>query len=95
MDMCEMVSRGENVPRFNCRIGGLAADLPDGLLPVVAKFAATFPSAGRTMTLFSPKTGIWKERTIGCGHHVQGRGPGWCWSVPMARGSGINWTCAG
>ena len=55
MDMCEMVSGARMFPLY-FRIGGLAADLPEGFLPVAKKFAETFVKTGRTTTLCSPRT---------------------------------------
>ena len=90
MDLCEMVSGARMFPLY-FRIGGLAADLPEGLLPIAKKFADTFPSRWRDYDNLLTKNEIWKERTIGVGVMTQDDVLDWGWSGPMARGSGVDW----
>ena len=90
MDMCEMVSGARMFPLY-MRIGGLAADLPEGFLPVAKKFAETFPSRWKDYDTLLTQNRIWKERTIGVGTMSKDEVLDWGWSGPMARGSGIDW----
>ena len=90
MDMCEMVSGARMFPLY-CRIGGLAADLPEGFLPVAKKFVETFPSRWKDSDTLLTQNRIWPERTIGVGAMSKDEGLDWGWSGPMARGSGVDW----
>ncbi len=90
MDMCEMVSGARMFPLY-CRIGGLAADLPDGFLPIALKFAETFPSRWKDYDTILTQNRIWKDRTIGVGAMSKDEVLDWGWSGPMARGSGVDW----
>ncbi len=90
MDMCEMVSGARMFPLY-FRIGGLAADLPDGFLPIAKKFAETFPERWKDYDTLLTQNRIWKERTIGVGVMSKDEVLDYGWSGPMARGSGIDW----
>ncbi len=75
MDMCEMVSGARMFPLY-MRIGGLAADLPEGFLPVVGEVCQ-----GISDTLEGLRHPAHPERHLETAHgrrrhHVQGRGPG-------------------
>ena len=90
MDLCEMVSGARMFPLY-FRIGGLAADLPEGFMPVAREFAKTFPTNWKDYDTLLTQNIIWKQRTIGVGTMTADEALDWGWSGPMARGSGIDW----
>lgn len=90
MDLCEMVSGARMFPLY-CRIGGLAADLPEGFIPAAWEFVKTFPEKHQDYHNLLTKNQIWIERTKGVGAMTPDEVLDWGWSGPMARGSGVNW----
>ncbi len=90
MDLCEMVSGGRMFPLY-FRIGGLAADLPEGFLGKAWEFVKEFPEKWKDYDNLLTKNIIWKERTIGVGTLTAEEALNWSWSGPMARGSGVDW----
>ncbi len=90
MDLCEMVSGARMFPLY-FRIGGLAADLPDGFMEAAWDFVKTFPERWRDYDNLLTHNEIWKERTVGVGAMSAEEALDWGWSGPMARGSGIDW----
>jgi NADH-quinone oxidoreductase subunit D len=90
MDLCEMVSGGRMFPLY-CRIGGLAADLPEGFLAKAWEFVKEFPEKWKDYDTLLTKNEIWKQRTIGVGVMPAEEAIDWGWSGPMARGSGVDW----
>jgi NADH-quinone oxidoreductase subunit D len=90
MDLCEMVSGARMFPLY-FRIGGLAADLPEGFMEAAWDFVKTFPSRWRDYDTLLTENEIWKERTIGVGILSAEEAIDWGWSGPMARGSGVDW----
>lgn len=90
MDLCEMVSGARMFPLY-FRIGGLAADLPEGFIPAAWDFVKTFPEKHQDYHALLTKNRIWIERTKGVGVMTPEEVLDWGWSGPMARGSGINW----
>jgi len=90
MDLCEMVSGARMFPLY-CRIGGLAADLPEGFIPAAWEFVKSFPEKHQDYHALLTKNEIWIERTQGVGVMTPDEVLDWGWSGPMARGSGVNW----
>jgi NADH-quinone oxidoreductase subunit D len=90
MDMCEMVSGARMFPLY-FRIGGLAADLPEGFIPAVRDFVKTFPQRWKDYDTLLTQNEIWKERTKDVGVMTAEEALDWGWSGPMARGSGVDW----
>jgi NADH-quinone oxidoreductase subunit D len=90
MDLCEMVAGARMFPLY-FRIGGLAADLPEGFVPAAWDFVKTFPQRWQDYDNLLTQNQIWKERTVGVGVMSPEEALDWGWSGPMARGSGIDW----
>ena len=90
MDLCEMVSGARMFPLY-CRIGGLAADLPDGFVAKAIEFVREFPEKWKDYDTLLTKNEIWKQRTVGVGVMTADEALDWGWSGPMARGSGVDW----
>ncbi len=90
MDLCEMVSGGRLFPLY-FRIGGLAADLPEGFIPAAWEFVKTFDEKWKDYDTLLTKNEIWIERTKGVGVMTAEEALDWGWSGPMARGSGVDW----
>jgi NADH-quinone oxidoreductase subunit D len=90
MDLCEMASGARMFPLY-FRIGGLAADLPEGFLPAAWEFAKTFDKNWQDYDTLLTENIIWKERTVGVGTLSAAEALNWGWSGPMARGSGVDW----
>jgi NADH-quinone oxidoreductase subunit D len=90
MDLCEMASGARMFPLY-FRIGGLAADLPQGFMPAAADFVKTFDKLWQDYDALLTENIIWKERTVGVGTMSPDDALNWGWSGPMARGSGVDW----
>jgi NADH-quinone oxidoreductase subunit D len=90
MDLCELVSGARMFPLY-FRIGGLAADLPQGFFPKAWEFVKTFPKLSQDYHNLLTKNEIWLERTVGVGVMTPEEVLDWGWSGPMARGSGVDW----
>ena len=90
MDLCEMASGARMFPLY-FRIGGLAADLPEGFIPAVWDFVKSFPGLWHDYDNLLTHNEIWKERTVGVGVMTPEEVLDWGWSGPMARGSGVDW----
>jgi NADH-quinone oxidoreductase subunit D len=90
MDLCEMVSGARMFPLY-MRIGGVAADLPDGFVAKAMEFVREFPDKWKDYDTLLTQNAIWKQRTIGVGVMSAEEALDWGWSGPMARGSGVDW----
>ncbi|MCL6622148.1 MAG: NADH dehydrogenase (quinone) subunit D [Syntrophobacterales bacterium] len=90
MDLCEMVSGGRMFPAY-FRIGGLAADLPEGFVEEALAFVKDFPNKWKDYDTLLTENPIWKKRTVGVGVMTKEECLQWGWSGPMARGSGVDW----
>ena len=90
MDLCEMASGARMFPLY-FRIGGLAADLPEGFMPAAWEFAKSFDKNWQDYDTLLTQNIIWKERTMGVGTMSAADALDWGWSGPMARGSGVDW----
>lgn len=90
MEFYERVS-GSRMHSNYFRPGGVASDLPDGLLDDIAIFNSQFLNIlGDTETLLTNNR-IWKQRLVGIGVVSQKQAMDWGFSGPMLRGSGIEW----
>ena len=90
MDLCEMVSGARMFPLY-FRIGGLAADLPEGFMAAAWEFVKSFPKSWKDYDTLLTQNIIWKQRTMGVGAMSAADALDWGWSGPMARGSGVDW----
>ncbi len=90
MEFYERVS-GSRMHANYFRPGGVAQDLPDGLLDDISVFVDKFPKyLGDVETLLNDNR-IWKQRLVGIGVITQAQAMDWGFSGPMLRGSGIAW----
>lgn len=90
MDLFEMVWGGRLFPCY-MRIGGVAADLPQGFTEKLGEFVKTFPEKQKDYDNLLTKNRIWIGRTKGVGVMTPDEVLDWGWSGPMARGSGVDW----
>lgn len=73
------------------RPGGVAQDLPDGLLAKIKNFCTSFPKIlADTETLLTDNR-IWKQRLVDIGVVTDKQAQAWGFSGPMLRGSGVAW----
>lgn len=89
-DIYEKVS-GARMTSNYFRVGGLSADLPDGLEAVIRKFAESM--FGHLETYEGLLTGnkIWQKRTIGVGHISRADAIDIGLTGAALRGSGVDW----
>ncbi|HUQ79745.1 MAG TPA: NADH dehydrogenase (quinone) subunit D [Gemmatimonadaceae bacterium] len=71
------------------RVGGLAADIPDGWMDGLRNFITTFPNTVDEIDKMLTKNGIWVGRTIGLGVMTPEEAVNWGLSGPMLRASGV------
>ena len=71
------------------RVGGLAADIPDGWMADLQNFTRTFPNVVEEIDTMLTKNGIWVGRTIGLGVMSPEEATNWGLSGPMLRASGV------
>jgi NADH-quinone oxidoreductase subunit D len=71
------------------RVGGLAADIPDGWLEKLRTFMAKFPHTVDEIDQMLTKNGIWVGRTVGLGVMTPDEAINWGLSGPMLRASGV------
>ena len=71
------------------RVGGLAADIPDGWLDGLRSFVRTFPKTVDEIDLMLTRNGIWVGRTIGLGVMTPEEATNYGLSGPMLRASGV------
>jgi NADH-quinone oxidoreductase subunit D len=90
MDLFEMVWGGRLFPCY-FRIGGLAADLPEGFIAKAMAFVKTFPERIKEYHNLLTKNRIWIARTRDVGVMTKEQAIDWGWSGPMSRGSGLDW----
>ena len=73
------------------RPGGVAADVPEGLLDDIYEFTRTFPKLlDRVDDLLTENT-IWKQRNVDIGKVSKEQALAWGFSGPMLRASGVPW----
>ena len=73
------------------RVGGMAADIPDGWLEGLRNFIRTFPKTIDEVDRMLTKNGIWVGRTIGLGVMTPDEALNWGLSGPMLRASGVDY----
>jgi NADH-quinone oxidoreductase subunit D len=71
------------------RVGGMAADIPDGWLDRVNAFVRDFPGTIDEVDKMVTRNGIWVGRTIGIGAMTSDEAINYGLSGPMLRASGV------
>jgi NADH-quinone oxidoreductase subunit D len=90
MEFYEQVS-GSRMHSAYFRPGGVAQDLPHGLLERIEEFVNNFPKIlADTETLLTDSR-IWKQRLVDVGIVTPEQAKEWGFSGPMLRGSSIPW----
>lgn len=90
MEFYERVS-GSRMHSNYFRPGGVAQDLPEGLLEDIAKFAEHFPQYLSDVETLLTNNRIWKMRLVDIGIVTPEQAKDWGFSGPMLRGSNIAW----
>lgn len=90
MEFYERVS-GSRMHSNYFRPGGVAQDLPDGLLDDLSVFIDQHPKYIADVETLLNDNRIWKQRLVGIGVVSQRDAMDWGFSGPMLRGSGIAW----
>ena len=73
------------------RVGGVAQDLPDGLLDDIGEWCETFPSVMDDIETLVTENRIFKQRTVGIGVVTEEEAMDWGFTGPNLRGSGVAW----
>jgi NADH-quinone oxidoreductase subunit D len=73
------------------RPGGIARDLPAGLVDQIAAWAETFPKFIDDLATLLTGNRIWKQRTVDIGTMSAEQALAWGFSGPCIRASGIPW----
>jgi len=73
------------------RTGGVAKDLPPGLLEDISKFADDFPKIIDDVEGLLTENRIFKQRMVDIGVITKAQALDWGFSGPMLRGSGVPW----
>jgi NADH-quinone oxidoreductase subunit D len=90
MDLFELAGGSRLFPCY-FRIGGLAADLPEGFTSAAEAFAAELPARTRQYERLLTDNPIWQVRTRGVGRVTIEEVLDWGWSGPIARAAGLAW----
>src|SRR5882762_323837 len=90
MEFYERVS-GARLHAAYVRPGGVAFDLPHGLLGDIHKWATQFSSRIDEIEEVVTGNRIWKERTIGIGKVTKQQALDYSFTGVMLRGSGVPW----
>ncbi|OWZ25314.1 NADH dehydrogenase [ubiquinone] iron-sulfur protein 2 [Wolbachia endosymbiont of Wuchereria bancrofti] len=73
------------------RPGGVAADVPEGLIEDIAKFIEQFPQYIDDVDELLTENRIWKQRTVGISEMSIKQALDWGFSGPMLRAAGLAW----
>ena len=90
LDILEHVTGARLTPSF-VRIGGLAADLPDGIEEKVEAFLGDFPRRIHEYETLLTKNVIWLKRTKDVGVIAADEAINWGLAGPVLRGSRVKW----
>jgi len=90
MEFYERVS-GARLHANYFRIGGVAWDLPDGLLDDIMAYTEGFPKFVDDLDTLLTENRIFKQRTVDIGVVSADEALDWGFSGPMLRGSGLAW----
>jgi len=90
MEFYERVS-GSRMHSNYFRPGGVAEDLPHGILDDITVFTTGFKKILADVEELLTENRIWKQRTVGIGIVSAKEAMDWGFSGPMLRGSGIAW----
>lgn len=90
MEFYERVS-GSRMHSNYFRPGGVAEDLPKGILEDITIFADGFSRCLADVEELLTNNRVWKQRTVGVGSVSQKEAMDWGFSGPMLRGSGVAW----
>lgn len=90
MEFYERVS-GSRMHANYFRPGGVASDLPDGLLEDIEVFNNQFLKQLADVETLLNNNRVWKQRLVDVGIVTQKQAMDWGFSGPMLRGSGIEW----
>lgn len=90
MEFYERVS-GSRMHANYFRPGGVASDLPNGLLEDIEIFNNQFLKQLTDVETLLNNNRVWKQRLVGVGVVSQKQAMDWGFSGPMLRGSGIEW----
>ncbi|HSR13146.1 MAG TPA: NADH dehydrogenase (quinone) subunit D [Thermodesulfobacteriota bacterium] len=86
----EMVCGSRLTPSY-VRVGGLAADLPEGFMERCREFTRTFPGRVDEYETLLTKNKIWMRRTQGVGVISADDAVNWGVTGPILRASGMDW----
>jgi NADH-quinone oxidoreductase subunit D len=73
------------------RVGGMAADIPDGWMEGLRAFLANFPKTVDEVDRMLTKNAIWVGRTVGLGAMTGAEATNFGLSGPMLRASGVDY----
>jgi NADH-quinone oxidoreductase subunit C/D len=90
IDILEHITGARLTPSF-LRIGGLAADLPDGIEGKIQAFLDDFPTRIKEYETLLTKNIIWLKRTKDVGVISPKEAINWGLTGPVIRGSGVKW----
>ena len=86
----EETAGGRLTPTY-LRVGGVAKDLPDGILPRIRAFVDAFPQKMKEYETLLTKNIIWLKRTRGVGPISAEDAVNYGVTGPTLRGSGVKW----
>ena len=90
LDFIEEITGARLTPSF-LRIGGVAADLPEGIEEKIGKFLEEFPSRVKEYETLLTKNIIWLKRTRDVGVLPPEEAINYGVTGPVLRGSGVAW----